>query len=204
MYFRARYLSRKLHGVQCNGVKYFLLEEHSKFWVISISITRNFFSFPKMSVSMSVQVNLFQKHLFLHQLTHNTTTDCSLNYEFSTRKIPVHNMLCTKIVLNVKTKTKKQFLYITCSELVNFLYWTCNSMNNLSSYCVLTDSIMSASDTDLPVSMSKTIAKKQKKQNSNAPPDFFTPLCNGPLLSHEWGRQPPWQTRSRLRMKEHI
>ena len=31
-----------------------------------------------------VQVNLFQKHLFLHQLTHNTTKDCSLNYKFST------------------------------------------------------------------------------------------------------------------------
>ena len=31
-----------------------------------------------------IQVNLFQKHLFLHQLTHNMTKDCSLNYEFNT------------------------------------------------------------------------------------------------------------------------
>jgi hypothetical protein len=31
-----------------------------------------------------VQVNLFQKHLFLHQLTQNRTKDCSLNYKFST------------------------------------------------------------------------------------------------------------------------
>ena len=31
-----------------------------------------------------IQVNLFQKHLFLHQLTHNMTTDCSLNYKFNT------------------------------------------------------------------------------------------------------------------------
>jgi hypothetical protein len=31
-----------------------------------------------------VQVNLFQKHLFLHQLTHNMTKDCTLNYKFST------------------------------------------------------------------------------------------------------------------------
>ena len=31
-----------------------------------------------------VQVNLFQKHLFLHQLTHNMTKDCSLTYQFST------------------------------------------------------------------------------------------------------------------------
>ena len=28
----------------------------------------------------AVQVNVFQKHLFLHQLTHNMTTDYSLNY----------------------------------------------------------------------------------------------------------------------------
>ena len=32
-----------------------------------------------MSIT-AVQVNLFQKHLFLHQLTHNMTKDCSWNY----------------------------------------------------------------------------------------------------------------------------
>ena len=42
-----------------------------------------------------VQVNLFQTHLFLHQLTHNMTKDCSVNYEFSTWKLQTHNMLCT-------------------------------------------------------------------------------------------------------------
>ena len=31
-----------------------------------------------------VQVNLCQKLLFLHQLTHNMKTDCSLNYKFNT------------------------------------------------------------------------------------------------------------------------
>ena len=31
-----------------------------------------------------LQVNLFQKHLFLHQLTHNMTKDCSLIYQFNT------------------------------------------------------------------------------------------------------------------------
>ena len=31
-----------------------------------------------------LQVNLCQKLLFLHQLTHNMTTDCSLNYMFNT------------------------------------------------------------------------------------------------------------------------
>ena len=34
--------------------------------------------------TFSLQVNLFQKHLFLHQLTHNMTKYCSLNYKFST------------------------------------------------------------------------------------------------------------------------
>ena len=54
---------------------------------------------------------------------------------FSTRKLHVQNMLCTQIVLNVKTKTKWNLC--TCSELVVFLYWTGNSMNNLFSYCGL-------------------------------------------------------------------
>ena len=31
-----------------------------------------------------VQVNLCQKLLCLHQLTHNMTTDCSFNYKFNT------------------------------------------------------------------------------------------------------------------------
>ncbi len=33
---------------------------------------------------LAVQVNLCQKHLFSHQLTHNMTKDCSLIYQFST------------------------------------------------------------------------------------------------------------------------
>ena len=36
------------------------------------------------NIKCDLQVNLFQKHLFLHQLTHNMTKDYSLNYEFST------------------------------------------------------------------------------------------------------------------------
>ena len=132
MYFRARYLSRKLHGVQCNGVKYFLLEEHSKFWVISISITRNFFSFPKMSVSMSVQVNLFQKHSFLHQLTHDTTTDCSLNYEFSTWKIQVQNVFDQSIA---STKTKCINLNTKSSVNIVLIKLFCFCFGTLNNFC---------------------------------------------------------------------
>ena len=53
-----------------------------------------------------IQVNLFQKDLFLHQLTNNMTKDCSFNYKFSTWKLKAQNMekheesmLCTKHVL---------------------------------------------------------------------------------------------------------
>ena len=34
-------------------------------------------------VNFGVKVNLCQKFLFLHQLTHNMTKDCSLNYKFN-------------------------------------------------------------------------------------------------------------------------
>ena len=46
---------------------------------------KNFFIAVDLKIDCTkyVQVNLFQKHLFLHQLTHNMTKDCSLNYEFT-------------------------------------------------------------------------------------------------------------------------
>ena len=95
-----------------------------------------------------VQVILCQKHSFLHQLTQNMTTDCSLNYEFNTRKLQILFILYRlkpKHLLHVvdysyysecQNKNKKtNLIYTTCTELVVFLYWTRNSMNNLSSYC---------------------------------------------------------------------
>ena len=57
-------------------------------------------------------------------------------------------MLCTNIVLNVKTKTKKNMF---CTQHVVNLYFSWNSINNLSSYCGLTDARMRASEKDLPV-----------------------------------------------------
>ena len=57
-------------------------------------------------------------------------------------------MLCTKNVLNAKTKAKN---YFYTQHALN-LYFCCSRelMNNLS-YCGLTDSRMSASEKDLPV-----------------------------------------------------
>ena len=43
-------------------------------------------------IKILVQVNLCQKLLFLHQLTHSMMTDCSLNYEFNTWKFQAQNM----------------------------------------------------------------------------------------------------------------
>ena len=62
------------------------------------------------------QVNLFQKLLFLHQLTHNITKDCSLSYKLCTWNVQTQNMLCSEC------QNKKQFVYTTCSELV--IQWT--------------------------------------------------------------------------------
>ena len=36
------------------------------------------------TLARGIQVNLCQKLLFLHQSTHNMTTDCSLNYKINT------------------------------------------------------------------------------------------------------------------------
>ena len=61
-----------------------------------------------------IQVNLCQRVLFLHQLTHNMTTDCSLNYKFNTWKFQAQTW-------------GEHVLYIYCfwhSE--RFLYTTCS------------------------------------------------------------------------------
>ena len=49
----------------------------------------------KLSSIILIQVDLFQKHLFLHWLTHNMTKYCSLNYQFSTWKLQAQNALRT-------------------------------------------------------------------------------------------------------------
>ena len=71
-----------------------------------------------------IQVNLCQK-LFLNQLTHNMTRDCSLN----SRKIQVDNVLCTIFLLLFCFDIQNN---ISVQHVVN-LYFLWNSMNNLSS-----------------------------------------------------------------------
>ena len=60
------------------------------------------------------------------------------------------NMLCTKIVLNVRNNFCTQHV-LPRFELGIFMYWTCSSMNNLSSYYWLVDAKIRTSDKDLPV-----------------------------------------------------
>ena len=61
-----------------------------------------------------LQVNLCQKLLFLHQLTHNMTTDCSLNYKFNTWKFQAQTW-GENVVYRSCFWHSEQFLYTTCS-----------------------------------------------------------------------------------------
>ena len=86
--------------------------------------------FISNTASVDLQVNLCQKFFFLQNRG--------------------ENMLCIKIVLNVRNNFCTQHV-LPRFELGIFMYLTCNSMNNLSSYCWLVDSKIRASDKDLPV-----------------------------------------------------
>ena len=115
-------------------------------------------SFILMTVSSTmrlVQVNLCQKYLFSHQLTHNMTQDCSSIYKFNTWKQQAQNMrrtCCAQKLFFVFVLTFKTIcvhnLFSPCSDLVVFMYWTGKSMNNLLSYCGLVDVRINASDKD--------------------------------------------------------
>ena len=91
-----------------------------------------------------VQVNLFQKLLFLHQLTHNMVTVCSLNHKFNTWKFQAQAWGEHAVYINCFWHSE-QFLYTRWSihvlqkeELLtkNYLYqWS--SLTILWLYIVL-------------------------------------------------------------------
>jgi hypothetical protein len=67
----------------------------------------------------------------LHQLTHNMTTDCSLNSEFSTWKLQAQNLGSTWVEHVVYTNWflfwhSEQLKYSTCSTHVLPMFWACN------------------------------------------------------------------------------
>ena len=71
-----------------------------------------------------VQVNLCQKPLFLHKLSHNMTTDCSLFMKIVSSEY-LQNMLCTQIVVLVLFWHSEQFWYTTCSAASFWKRFTC-------------------------------------------------------------------------------
>ena len=81
-------------------------------FILSNGIEQFQVQFPKFHYTSwkLVQVNNCQKLLFLHQLTHDMTTNCSLHHQFSTWKFQAQNMLCTQIVC-------------FCFDIQNNMYW---------------------------------------------------------------------------------
>ena len=97
--------------------------------------------FPKL------KVNICQNLLFLHQLTHNISKDCSLIYHenYKLRTCCVHKLFWM-------SKQNKKIMH------VHNMFWSCSfrvrtrkSMNILLSYFGLVDAKIRASDKDLPV-----------------------------------------------------
>ena len=78
------------------------------------------------------------------------------------------NILCTKIVLNIRNNFCTQHI-LPRFELGIFMYWTCNSMYNLLSYCGLVDAKIRASDKDLPLT-------ELKPHNCNSLPTQYLVL----------------------------
>ena len=81
---------------------------------------QNMLFFMDLNISLSLewkcvlQVNLFQKLLCLHQLTHNMRTDCSLNYKFNSWKFQAQTWGEHVAYRNCFWHSE-QFLYATCS-----------------------------------------------------------------------------------------
>ena len=81
-------------------------------------------------LSVHVQVNFCRKLLFLHQLTHNMTSDCSLNYKLNTWKLQAQTWGKHVVYINCFWHSE-QFLYTTCSPHVLqkeqlYLYYGCS------------------------------------------------------------------------------
>ena len=71
----------------------------------------------------AIQVNLCQKHLFLDQLTHTMTKDCSLIYQFSTwssKHVVYTNCLFFCFCFDIQNNLCTQHV-----QLAIFMYWIC-------------------------------------------------------------------------------
>ena len=76
-----------------------------------------------------------------------------IDYWLQYKKNTISEHVVYKNCFECQNKNKKQFLYATYSELVFFWVRSRKSMNNLLSYCGLTDARMNPPEKDLPVSL---------------------------------------------------
>ena len=118
----------------------------------------------KVSGHYLLQVNLCQKLLFLHQLTSNMTTDCSLNYKFNTWKFQAQN-------------TGR-----TCCVQKLFLTFRTISVHNMFSPC---SAKRRASDKDLPLSCRSSQTQASETFQSYEKSAY-------PISSGNWGADWRW------------
>ena len=81
---------------------------------VELWISRVLQTYIKVCIVSKIQVNLCQKLLFLHQVTHNMTKDCSLNYEFSTWKLQ-----CCVHKLFWMSKQKQKTIYVSTQHVLS-------------------------------------------------------------------------------------
>jgi len=122
--YKLMYFDRNINGNR--DVKFLECDKWSLHWYKNLTLQ----STVCWELTL-IQVNLFQKHLFLNLLTHNMATDCSFIPEFSTRKIQAENMMCTNIVLKTKTKTENN----VCTQHLLKLYFSCTEVGNRWTIC---------------------------------------------------------------------
>ena len=108
----------------------------SKIRVLKVAFTGKSFSEALFLASVNPK---YDKRLFIEFPEKYNFRTCCVQKLIFCFCFDIQNNICTQHVLN--------------------LYFLGNSMNNLSSYCGLTDSRIRASDTDLPVTWSKNKRK---------------------------------------------
>ena len=131
---------------------------------------------------------------FLNQLTHKMTKDCLLNS-------PKFRTCCVQILCWMsKQKQNKIF----CTQHVLNLYFSGNSMNNILSYCGLTDARMRASEKDLPVKKELLSSPETLTENENlsinSDRTIFhqnSPLLNSNKASSNWSHSDNSRHRQR-------
>ena len=118
----------------------------------NLKVTGKSFSEAFILASVNPQ---YDKRLFIEFKEKYKVTTCCLQILFWMSKQKQKNNLCTRLVV--------------------YLHFSWNSMNNILSYCGLTDSRMRASDTDLPVfkSASTYCGKESWEKNGTCLQKFY-------------------------------